>query len=152
MIPVKTAEGQQVLKDRSIKLTPRQRAALILVDGKRGLAEVLQATSAAGASRADVEHLFSLGLLAPAPSGAPAHGAQGAAQAQGAPTPQERYAAAYPIAARLTSGLGGLRGLRLNLAVEAATCYEELLAVAARIREVVGSEQYAPLRAALGQR
>lgn len=142
MIPVKTAAGQQVLKDRSIKLTPRQRAALILVDGKRTLAEVLQATGAAGVSRSDLEHLFELELVARAP---------GAAESASAPTPQERYAAAYPIAARLTSGLG-LRGVRLNLAVEGATCYEELLAVAARIRAAVGREQYAPLHAALGQR
>jgi hypothetical protein len=151
MIPVKTAAGQQVLKDRSIPLTQRQRAALILVDGKRSLAEVLQATSAAGVSRTDLERLFELGLLAPAPSAATEPAQPAGAPAQGAPTPQQRYAAAYPIAARLTSGLG-LRGVRLNLAVEAATCYEELVAVAARIREAVGSEQYAPLRAALGTR
>ena len=149
MIPVKTAAGQQVLKDRSIQLTPRQRAALILVDGKRSLAEVLQATSAAGVSRADLDRLFELQLVAPAASGAAEPAQPAAADAQRQRTPQERYAAAYPIAARLTSGLG-LRGVRLNLAVEAATCYEDLVAVAVRIREAVGNEQYAPLRAALG--
>jgi len=63
MIPVKTATGQQVLKDRSIKLTPRQRAALILIDGKRSLADVLQATSAAGIERRDLERLFELELV-----------------------------------------------------------------------------------------
>jgi hypothetical protein len=65
MIPVKTASGQQVLKDRSIKLTPRQRAALILIDGKRSLAEVLHATSAAGINQTDLERLFALDLVAP---------------------------------------------------------------------------------------
>jgi hypothetical protein len=63
MIPVKTAAGQQVLKDRSIKLTPRQRAALILIDGKRSLSDVLQATTAAGIDRGDLEHLFHLELV-----------------------------------------------------------------------------------------
>ena len=35
MILVKTEAGQQVLKDRSLRLTPRQRSAFILFDGKR---------------------------------------------------------------------------------------------------------------------
>jgi hypothetical protein len=144
MIPGKTASGQQVLKDRSVKLTPRQRAALILIDGKRSLAEVLEATSAAGISRADIELLFELELVAPgAATPAPAQ------VPQPPRTAQERYAAAYPIATQLTSALG-LRGVRLNLAVEAATCYEDLLSVATRIREAVGTDKYAPLQAALG--
>ena len=70
MIPVKTAAGQQVLRDRSIKLTPRQRAALILIDGKRSLADVLEATSAAGIQRADLERLFELELVAATGGGA----------------------------------------------------------------------------------
>lgn len=63
MIPVKTTTGQQVLKDRSIKLTPRQRAALILIDGKRSLSEVLQATTMAGICQEDLERLFELDLV-----------------------------------------------------------------------------------------
>jgi hypothetical protein len=141
MIPVKTAIGQQVVKDRSVQLTPRQRAALILVDGKRSLAVVLAETSAAGVCRADLERLFELELIE--------SGCVAAESAEPKPSPQERYAAAYPIATRLTSTLG-LRGVRLNLAVEGSTCYEDLLAVASRIREAVGSDKYAPLQAALG--
>lgn len=63
MIPVKTAVGQQVLKDRSMPLTLRQRAALIVIDGRRGLAEILQS---AGVTREDIERLFELGLVADA--------------------------------------------------------------------------------------
>lgn len=147
MIPVKTTSGQQVLKDRSIKLTPRQRAALILVDGKRSLATVLEETSAVGISRADLERLFELELVQPAPVAEAA--ATQPPQPEQPRSPQERYAAAYPIATQLASALG-LRGVRLTLAVEAATCYEELLAVAARIRDAVGSDKYAPLHEALG--
>ena len=48
------------------------------------------------------------------------------------PVPQEegrrRYQSAYPLATKLTASLG-LRGFRLNLAVEAAGSYEELLEV-----------------------
>ena len=137
MIPVKTPLGQQVLKDRSIPLTQRQRAALIVIDGKRSIAEVLQQ---AGAPPEDVSRLLELELI----TGMPAAGSA----LEPATSPQERYAAAYPIAAKLTAGLG-LRGARLNIAVEGATSYEELVAVAAKIREAVGAEKFAPLAAAL---
>ena len=143
MHPYKTSTGQQVLKDRSVALTPRQRAAFILIDGKRSLAEVMQATAPAGVTREDVDQLFALGLIVqdrPSVRAAPA-------PANGR-TPQERYAAAYPIAARLTAGLG-LRGFRLNLAVEAATSFDDLLALAPRIREAVGADKSAPLDDAL---
>lgn len=144
MIPVKTNAGQQVLKDRSVTLTPRQRAVFILIDGKRSLDDVLQATAAAGVTREDVDRLFELGLVADSsPAIAPA-----------APvdprTPQERYAEAYPIATRLTASLG-LRGVRLNLAVEGATSYEDLLALSPKIRDAVGTDKFAPLAKALGK-
>ena len=157
MLIAKTAAGQQVLKDRSVALTPRQRSALILCDGKRTLAELLAATAAAGVTRDDVDKLMELGLVADA---APAETAAelAAVQAEAAAveqhkhrTPQERYAEAYPIASKLTSGLG-LRGFRLNLAVEGATTYEQLLEVAPRIREAVGPDKYRPLDNALNDR
>jgi hypothetical protein len=69
MIPVKTAAGHQVLKDRSIKLTPRQRAALILIDGRRSFPDVLQATAAAGIQRGDLERLFELELVSATANG-----------------------------------------------------------------------------------
>lgn len=149
MIPVKTSAGQQVLKDRSVTLTPRQRAVFILIDGKRSVADLLKSTAAAGVVPEDIERLFELGLVAdaaPVPRKLPVTEAASAA----AKTPQERYAAAYPIATQLTAALG-LRGLRLNLAVEGATSYEDLLALAGKIRDAVGPEKYAPLEAALGK-
>ncbi len=151
---VKTEAGQQVMKDRSVPLTPRQRSAFILFDGKKTVEDVLSATAPMGVTSADIEHLLTLGLLAhtqrvqptaePVPAPAPP-----ATKADPAGTPQERYATAYPLAIKLTSGLG-LRGFRLNLAVEAATSYEQLLAVAPKIREAVGPEKYVPLGRALG--
>lgn len=144
MIPVKTNAGQQVLKDRSVNLTPRQRAVFILVDGKRSVDDMLQATAAAGVTREDVDRLFELGLIADA-APAPIRTVARADER----TPQERYTAAYPIATRLTASLG-LRGVRLNLAVEAARSYEDLVALSPKIRDAVGSEKFAPLQAALG--
>lgn len=63
-------------------------------------------------------------------------------------TPQERYRDAYPLAVELTGKLG-LSGFRLNLSVEAATSYEELAAVAPKIKDAVGASAYAPLEQAL---
>ena len=146
MIPAKTASGQQVLKDRSVTLTPRQRAAFILIDGKRSVDDVLTATSAAGVTRADIELLFQLGVVA-------AGGTQTVMPSANDETPrhitpQERYSAAYPVATRLTAGLG-LRGVRLNLAVEAAGSFEALRALAPKILDAVGAEKFAELDAAL---
>jgi hypothetical protein len=147
MIPVKTSAGQQVLKDRSVTLTPRQRAVFILIDGKRSLDDVLQATAAAGVTREDVDRLFELGLVA---DSSPAIEPAAAAEAADPRTPQQRYAEAYPIATRLTASLG-LRGVRLNLAVEGATSYEDLLALSPKIRDAVGIDKFAPLAKALGK-
>lgn len=154
MTIVKTEAGQQVMKDRSVPLTPRQRSAFILFDGKRGIEEVLAATATTGVTRADIEHLLHLGLLADTQRTQPMEAA-GAAQepaadaVEPARSAQERYAAAYPLAIKLTSSLG-LRGFRLNLAVEAATSFDELLAVAPKIRDAVGAERYQPLGEVLG--
>jgi hypothetical protein len=154
MIPIKTEAGNQVMKDRSVALTPRQRSALILFDGKRTIADAAATT---GVTREDVDRLFELGLLADAsPVATAAETAAATAAAEFVKhhkerTPQERYAEAYPIATRLTAELG-LRGFRLNLAVEAAANYEGLLEVAAKIREAVGPKKYAELDDALNDR
>ena len=63
-------------------------------------------------------------------------------------SPMERYKAAYPIATELTAGLG-LRGFRLNLAVEGAGSFEDLAALAPKIREAVGDAKFERLDKAL---
>jgi hypothetical protein len=154
MLVAKTETGQKVLKDRSVPLTPRQRSALILFDGKRTVEDVLSATAPAGVTREDIDKLLELHLIADAsPERTRAEQAAVQAQAEAVErhkhrTPQERYAEAYPIATALTASLG-LRGFRLNLAVEAATSFEDLLAVAPKIRDAVGEEKYKPLDNAL---
>jgi hypothetical protein len=173
MILVKTDAGQQVFKDRSVRLTPRQRSAFILFDGRRSVAEILAACE--GIAQDDIQQMIELGLLGPAgtPASASASGtAQGISAAtvpmsvvdaaprnvesrlaldgpQGARSSQQRYKDAYPVATQLTGSLG-LRGFRLNLAVEGTTSYEELLALAPKIRETVGPEKAAVLDRALG--
>ena len=159
MIYSKTALGQTALQNRSLALIPRQRSAFIMFDGKRDLKAVLSATSSLGVTPDDVNHLISLGLLAPhasAPLGAvlsPAAPQTTAAlsyNADGQPTisAQAHYSKAYPIAIRLTSELG-LRGFRLNLAVEAAGDIDKLKELAPKIREAVGPEKFLELENAL---
>lgn len=169
----KTETGLRVLKDRSVPLTPRQRAAFILFDGKSTVDQVLAATGGGGVTREDVDHLLASGLLAPVDgttvepvaSLAAAAPAAGTAAPVQAPTPveapaaaepvadsgrspQQRYQDAYPIATRLTASLG-LRGFRLNLAVEAALNVDQLRELGPRIREAVGEKAYRELDQAL---
>ncbi|MGJ3704191.1 hypothetical protein [Variovorax sp. AFSI2.2] len=169
MILVKTEAGQQVLKDRSVPLSPRQRTAFILFDGKRSVDEVLAGT---GIAREEIDQLVTLGLLGPAagssskaavPAKAPEAPAASPAPVV-APTPkpkpaeaaapssgrsrQQRYKDAYPIATQLTGALG-LKGFRLNLQVEGTTSYEDLAALAPKIRAAVGPEKAAALDKAL---
>lgn len=147
MILVKTEAGHQALKDRSIPLSPRQRSAFILFDGKRSVDDVL--ASGMGIVREDIDQMVGLGVLEPA-AGSAASSAEVAAPAQGSSgrSRQQRYKDAYPIATQLTGGLG-LKGFRLNLQVEAATGYEDLLALAPKIRAAVGDEKAAALDKAL---
>jgi hypothetical protein len=157
MLIVKTDAGQQVVKDRSVVLTPRQRSVLIMLDGKKTLDQVLSAMAATGVTREDFDHLFELGLIADAaPKKTVSEEALARAKAEAAlrhkqRSSQERYAEAYPIATRLTASLG-LRGFRLNLAVEAALNYEQLQQIAPKIRAAVGDEKYLPLDKALNDR
>ena len=64
MIYSKTETGQQVVKDRSVPLTPRQRSALILFDGKRTVDGVLAATAGMGVTAEDIQFMADSGLLA----------------------------------------------------------------------------------------
>lgn len=162
MIYIKTELGQTALHNRSLALTPRQRSAFIMFDGKRSLDEVMKATSGLGVTPEDISHLVSLGLLAlqaQAPVGqtpavsaaaAPQSAAELSHTADGQPTlsAQAHYSKAYPIAIRLTAGLG-LRGFRLNLAVEGAGDIDKLKELAPKIREAVGAEKFLELENAL---
>jgi hypothetical protein len=153
MIIAKTEAGHRVMKDRSVPLTQRQRSAFILFDGKRSLDQVLAATTAAGVTREDVSHLFELGLVMDASPAVTAaeEVAANTAKRHKERSSQERYVEAYPIATRLTASLG-LRGFRLNLAVEAAGSYEALLEIAPKIRNAVGEDKFMPLENALNDR
>lgn len=170
MIYIKTELGQTAMQRRSVAMTPGQRSAFIMFDGKRDSSEVLKMTSRMGVTPEDVIHLVSLGLLAPLDDAAdsslalaaiPATAAVNAVvvgtssaalsqTADGKPTlsAQTHYSRAYPIATRLTASLG-LRGFRLNLAVEAAGNLDKLKELAPKIKAAVGPEKFLELENAL---
>ncbi|MCY1534091.1 hypothetical protein D9M68_694490 [compost metagenome] len=95
--------------------------------------------------------MIALDLLAPLagqPAAAPPVPAAPAAASSSGRSRQQRYKDAYPIATQLTGSLG-LMGFRLNLQVEGTTSYEDLLALAPKIRAAVGPEKAAALDKAL---
>lgn len=161
MIYAKTEVGQLALQSRSKALAPRQRSALIMFDGKRSLKSVLTATAGLGITEDDINHLVQWNFLAvvengmttsevPAPATLSAGSATSGQTDSDLPSPdaQAHYSRAYPIATRLTAGLG-LRGFRLNLAVEAAGNLAKLQELAPRIKEAVGPEKFGELQNAL---
>jgi hypothetical protein len=148
MTIAKTDAGLQVLRDRRSGLSPRQRAALILIDGQRSLDEVLGATSAGGITRADIERLLELGLVAEQlipqrPAREPEADFTDSTSAG-----WDHYVRAYGIATELAAQLGR-RDTQLALAIEAAGTIAELDALAPRLREAVGPVKFARLEAAL---
>ena len=154
----KTELGQTALQNRSLALTPRQRSAFIMFDGKRSVDDVIKATAGLGVTIEDVHHLVEIGLLAEATqtvepavkavTASPVGGATPAEAGKSRLPDQAHYSRAYPIATRLTADLG-LRGFRLNLAVEAAGDLGKLQELAPKIKEAVGAEKFKELEIAL---
>jgi hypothetical protein len=163
----KTELGQTALHNRALALSPRQRSAFIMFDGKRTVSDVLKATAGLGVTTEDIQHLVSMALLAEVtqpiePFSAPvANGTVASPKLPSSEAPvvtatdkpvsapdQANYSRAYPIATRLTAGLG-LRGFRLNLAVEAAGDLTKLRELAPKIKDAVGPEKFKELENAL---
>ena len=143
----KTPSGLEAMKNRSAILTAKQRAALVLCDEKRPREQVLHNLASVGSTLADLEFLKQQGFITEV--AAPEEVARDEAQRllQATP-PTERYKNAYPIATLLAAGLG-LRGFSMAIAIERATSYDELCAVANKLRPLVPREQYAPLHQVL---
>jgi hypothetical protein len=140
---VKTEAGQQAFKERSAQFSSRQRAAFILFDGNKTVAQVLAATSGLGMTADDVEYMVNLGFLqAPAP--VPDLGAGPSASPAGL-TKQQRYFQAKIIAIQSVASLG-LKGFRLNKEVEETANYDQLLDLLPKITEAIGPQAAQNLR------
>lgn len=164
MVLVKTEKGRLALKERSPLLHSRQKSALILFNGVKSVSEVLRLVGGLGVTQADVDHMVANGFLAenapPSPalaanvppnaSGVVAPSASPVAlpSASGLMTDQQRFATAWPLATQLVGGLG-LRGFRLNLSIESAAGYDDLLALFPKIQAAVGVEKAEALERAL---
>ncbi|WP_423456911.1 hypothetical protein [Ottowia sp. VDI28] len=160
---VKTALAAEALRQRSGGiLAQRQRTALILFDGKRSVDEVLRQTAGLGVQPDDITHLVKSGLLQeekPEPANSKSRATSETPKISESPAPQmngeltideqqRRYKTAYPLATQLTATLG-LRGFKLNLAVERAEGYAGLRELLPKIEAAVGPERATDLRAAL---
>nr|WP_315429611.1 hypothetical protein [uncultured Albidiferax sp.] len=148
MTYIKTESGQQAFKDRAPALI-KLRAAFILIDGKRTVNEVLRATAGMGIGEPEIAQLLALGYIAEDAASEPTSEATTPQTPVPQTNPNELYLRGYAIATQLTAGLG-LRGFRLNLAVESASGYQQLVELLPKIREVVGADKCRPLEEALG--
>ncbi|APW41680.1 hypothetical protein [Rhodoferax saidenbachensis] len=150
---IKTEAGQQAFKARSPLFSARQRSAFILVDGTKTVDQVLAATSGLGVTQVDLDHLVEQGFLSvlAEPVAATQPGALAPVIADEPPsnrTPQERYFDAKPLATQLTASMG-LRGFMLNLSVESAAGYDDLLILFPKIQDALGSKACRELERAL---
>lgn len=150
----KTEAGKMAITDRSIPLSPRQRSALIIFNGERTLDEVLSMLVGLGFTQDDSDQLIALGLISPVldavktnvvPESKPKEQLGGFVDLE---TAQSRYKVAYPLATKLTASMG-FRGFRLNLAVEAAGSYSQLVELFPKIKEAAGAEKSLALENAL---
>jgi hypothetical protein len=152
---IKTEAGQAAFKARSPLFSARQRSTFILFDGAKPVAQVLASAVGLGVTQADVDHMVEQGFLAVVAGQTPAVVMAAVqpdvAAAVIALTPeskQARYQAAKPLATQLTAGLG-LRGFMLNLSVESAGGFDELLALLHKIQDAVGTKACQELERAL---
>ena len=154
---IKTDLGQQAFKERSSLISSRQRSAFIMFDGVKTTEKILEAVGGLGVTQTDVDYLVLQGFLldrspatdpVAAPTPIPESGGGGDSLIRESDfgldegryahlSKQERYAMACPMATQLTAALG-LRGFRLNLAVQGAADFEDLLKLLPKIQEAVG--------------
>ncbi len=168
----KTPIGQKKFKDRSVPLTLSQRAAFIIFDGQRTVADVLEETQGLGLGIDDIARMVQLHFLAP--TGVQEvftvskfqateflkysdENAELLVEIESTIEPEivaielsllERHQRAHPIALALVSKLG-LRAFRLNALVRAANDAPELLLLLPRIEAAVGEDACVLLRRTL---
>jgi hypothetical protein len=139
-------------KERSPLFSARQRSTFIMFDGQKTVQQVLLAASGLGITQDDVDYMLAQGFLSTVPSDqattAPSALVEPAPEPVSNRSHQERYAEAKPLATALTATLG-LRGFMLNLAVESAAGFPELLALFPKIQDAVGSKAAKQLERAL---
>ncbi|MFP8777659.1 hypothetical protein [Hydrogenophaga sp. RWCD_12] len=113
---------------------------------------MLSSTVGLGVTQADILDLVEKEFLQAPVAQAGASAAPAPATENKTPSGEsdvDRYKKAYPIAIRITAALG-LRGFRLNLAVEGAGGYDDLVALLPAIAKSAPSAAVKELAQALG--
>jgi hypothetical protein len=154
---IKTETGQAAFKARSPLFSTRQRSTFILFDGNKEVEQVLVSTAGMGVTLADVEYMLAQGFIEPAAGSVVAvavadnthwTSTEGTVGDRSDRTEQDRYKDAKSLATQLTATLG-LRGFMLNMAVESAGGYQELLVLLPKIQDAVGTKACRELERAL---
>ncbi|MFT4173670.1 MAG: hypothetical protein QM639_13995 [Rhodocyclaceae bacterium] len=129
----KTPAGLQEIQDRALRLHPRIRSLLVMIDGKQSSDSLLTKLSPMGVTADMLQTLADMGLIG-AGAAAPASAAQAAAQATPASAPvsaaqADALQALYGILDTTIRGFG-MRGFRLQLQLEKAASLDDYRALA----------------------
>lgn len=144
LVFTKTAAGRDALTSRPPELGPRLRSLLIMIDGKRDVAEFDKLLGGSGSAEPLLAQLQSHGWIAaegPAPAPAPVAPAAGpvhaAAAAAGAPVAAAvlPFADARRLAVRFVNDQLGPMGETIAMKIEACKSPAELQAALPRIRD-----------------
>jgi hypothetical protein len=150
MIYIKTELGRQALKERSESMPRKYHFPFMMCDGQRDHADILIAEARTGFGLEDLEQMLVLGFIAPLPvktvpvKADPINTATLDVKAM--PTQQQAnvFLDASKMATALSANLG-LRGFRLNLAVQTASNLTDLDALLPQLEKVLGVETVKPL-------
>jgi len=146
MIYVKTAAGRQALKERSESMPRKFHFPFLMCDGVRDSAEILTASASHGFTSVDLYEMVQAGFIAPAAGTSAASAAPQAALSATTSNSQSTalFIEAEHLATSITAKLG-LRGFRLNMAVERAGNLADLKALLPQIQEAAGMAAAKPL-------
>ncbi len=124
-IYAKTELGVRELKERHLKLPLPLRSLLIMIDGSRSVAEVLEKARALRLDEKALETLAIQGLIAPKFS-APSAAANDAMEPQRSEDEVERYLRAQRMLSDAINNHLGVRGYALMMRLQKATSLREL--------------------------
>jgi len=146
MIYVKTAAGRQALKERSESMPRKFHFPFLMCDGVRDSAEILTASASHGFTSVDLYEMVQAGFIAPAAATSATSAAPQAALSATTSNSQSTalFIEAEHLATSITAKLG-LRGFRLNMAVERAGNLADLKALLPQIQEAAGMAAAKPL-------
>ncbi|TXH34277.1 MAG: hypothetical protein E6Q92_13120 [Burkholderiaceae bacterium] len=136
---IKTALASEVIKNRSVPLTQRQRALLLVCDGKRDALELLQSMATIGVTLADLHHLRDTGLIEVLkPMAVKTVAVAAPDMAEPDLLPAEAFQLIYQELVKQVATLS-LRGMRLQLALERCADLHQLQEFVPVLRDALAS-------------